>query len=348
MDQQRFKDDGVSGHPLAERRNRLTFRALLGAFIFLASPHARAAEPPVALAAPANSHRQPNDPPSLVGPLEAPGTGRSEAPAGEPARGALGDRESGSADAAEVSMPTALPSSSASPVTLSDAQVRDSFRWLAELALHQLPRTHTGDSGWGETKKLWAGVKIDRDGWKLKTHRRFRELRHGRWSRYTLTLPPGDRPERLAIHVRSVERDAQGRWRVESTITAPMTFQVRLERWNLGVQWYSISVTGDLRVKLHSTATIGFLADYSEVPPTLCIEPHMEQAEVVLERFEVDRISKVGGDAAEEMGEVMEGLIRKLWLEEQNERLSDKLNRSIERHQDDLRWSLADWFSDDA
>ena len=127
-----------------------------------------------------------------------------------------------------------------------------------------------------------------------------------------------------------------------------MQFTARLERWNYGLKWYSVSVTGNLRVRLRSTLVVGFVPDYTAIPPALVIDPSVELAELVLESFEVERISKVGGDLAEAWGEIVQEVIRERIRRKENPRLADKLNRAIEKHRDDLRLSMFDaasgWF----
>lgn len=247
---------------------------------------------------------------------------------------------------AAAESPTAIQPTS--DLVLTPQQAKFSVQSLASWAADQLPRVYEGDKNWGETKKLWAGVKVRRDGLKLKTNRRFREVRHGRWARYQLTLPPiglvhADGRPAIEILVDDVHQLPDGRWQIVSSLAAPMGFDARVERWNLGLQWYSVSVRGDLRVRLKTTTTIGFNADYSEVPPALTIDPRVESAELALERFEVDRISKIGGDVAEEIGDFLKDVLRDRLVEKENQRLATKLNDAIEKQRDQLRWSLTDW-----
>lgn len=235
-------------------------------------------------------------------------------------------------------------------VAISEEQARHSIQWLSTFALDRAPRMYDGDKHWGDQKKLWAGVRVKLDGLKIKTHRRFREVNHGRWLRYEVNLPPqgtGNAPVATIHQVRQIADPTIGqqRWQIESSITAPMKFTTRIQRWNLGVKLYSLTIRGDMRVRLNSTTSVGFVADYSEVPPALVIDPKVEKAELVLEHFEVERISKIGGDVAEEGGELMESLIRDRFLDKQNDRLVAKLNKSIDKERDDLRLSLAEWFA---
>ncbi len=234
-------------------------------------------------------------------------------------------------------------------LSLSEKQAQSSVQWLASVALDKLPRTLDGDKDWGDTKKVWAGVDIKRDGWKLKTHRRFREVEHGRWIRYEVTFPDPQAADAPSVVIQQVVpiRDAatdQQRWRIDSSIVVPMKFTATIQRWNLGVRLFSMTVTGEMRIRLSSSATMGFFADYAEMPPALVIDPSVEQAHLALERFEVDRVSHIGGDAAEQWGDLMEEILVERLVRKQNDKLVAKLNRSIEKERDDLRFSLADWF----
>lgn len=246
----------------------------------------------------------------------------------------------------------AARSVAAAPPELTAEQARASVQWLADLTLRSAPKTYDGDKNWGAQKKLWAGVKIRREGFKLKTHRRFREVNQGRWVRYEATLidraPGGGTAAVAKVHQVQLRRDwvsGQSRWQIDSSITAPMTFTAQIQRWNLGVKLFSVTIRGEFTVRLDSTASVDFVTDYSVLPPALVFDPRVEQANLVLERFEVDRVSRIGGDVAEEWGELMEDVIRDRFLKRQNEQLVAKLNRAIDKERDHLRVSTLEWFS---
>ncbi len=243
-----------------------------------------------------------------------------------------------------------LPSATTtSPSAISEDRARASVQWLASLALEKLPQTFHGDKDWGDQKKLWAGVKVKFDGLRPKTHRRWREVNHGRWLRYQVKLPDPSRPDAAEATVHNVvattdPQSGQQRWQIDSSITAPMTFTAQIQRWNLGVKLYSVTIHGSMRLRLVSTMSVGFVADYLEVPPALVVDPQMQRAHLVLENFRVNRVSKVGGEVAQQWGELMEEVIRDRFLHKQNEKLTAKLNRAIDKERDDLRLSLAEWF----
>ena len=232
--------------------------------------------------------------------------------------------------------------------TLSDQDAKASMQWLADLAVRELPSTFSGDKDWGATREIWAGVRVRREGLRIKTKRRKKEVRHGRWLRYELnvlpTAPSSVRPSGpVRVLVDDVEQIEDGSWRLRCSTELPMKFDIRVERWRLGVQWYSVNFEGDMRVRLTATAAVDVVADYREVPPALVVEPVVEQAEIDLKSFEINKISKLGGDAAEGLGDWAESTIRATWLRKENTKLADRFNRQIDKRRDDLRWSMQDW-----
>ena len=223
-------------------------------------------------------------------------------------------------------------------------QAKDSIQWLATKASKHIPRTMSGDKNWGDTKRVWAGVKMRIDGFKLRTNRRYRELEQGRWIKYEVTLP--DVPPAIEITNVSPDTDAttgEQNWMITSSVVSPMDFEARIQRWNLGVKIFSVTVRGKARIRLNSTLLVGFHLNYGEIPPGLVIAPSVQKAELVMEHFEVDRVSKIGGDFAEQWGELLEDILIERLVKRQNEKLVGKLNKVINEEQDELKLSLSDW-----
>ncbi|MDA8744046.1 hypothetical protein N9N28_05385 [Rubripirellula amarantea] len=228
------------------------------------------------------------------------------------------------------------------------AQAKASIQWLSEVAIRKSPRTFDGDKHWGETKSIWAGVKVRFDGGKLKTKRRKKDVNHGRWIKYEVSLPPQHLTDQISLTVDEVTglQDAVGSaMRIRSTLITPMTFTARIQRWNLGVRIFSVTVSGRMKIRMRSTMALRTQADYSEIPPALVMRPHVETADLSLESFEVDRVSHVGGDAAEAWGEIMQEVLVERFVDRANDTLAEKLNKAIRKNEDDLRLSLTDWLS---
>jgi hypothetical protein len=124
-----------------------------------------------------------------------------------------------------------------------------------------------------------------------------------------------------------------------------LDFQARTERWNLGVQAYSIEASGFLHARTNLRVRLCVDPDYSTLPPGVIIDPHVESADLHLDFFQVDRVSKVGGEFAERWGRIVESIAKQVFLEDFNETFADKLNQSIEKRRDDLRLSASDWLA---
>lgn len=246
---------------------------------------------------------------------------------------------------------TAQPTAT-SGLLMTPDQTRQSVQWLADQLMQHVPSRIDGDDGWNDTKKVWAGVKVHREGWELRTNRRWRELRHGRWVRYTIELPPQTPPQPSestdVVKIHSVTAvssdDGLQSWLANTTVSTPARFSIRVERWNLGAKWYSIEINGKMNLAMHAALTMGMSADFTDVPPAMQLDVTVQEASLVVSGFEVESISKLGGDAAEEIGDLAEHTIGKVWLRKENARLVTRLNEAITENQDSLRWSMADWF----
>lgn len=239
-----------------------------------------------------------------------------------------------------------------SGVLMTPDQTRQSVQWLADQLMQHVPSRIEGDDGWNDTKKVWAGVKVHREGWELKTNRRWRELRHGRWVRYAIEFPPHTLPhprESTDIKIHSVTAitsdDGLQSWLANVSATTPARFSIRVERWNLGTKWYSIEINGKMNLAMHAALTMGMSADFSDVPPAIELDVAVTEASLIVSGFEVESISKLGGDAAEEVGDLAEHTIGKVWIRRENARLVNRLNKAITDNQDSLRWSAGDWLA---
>ncbi|MFG0261782.1 MAG: hypothetical protein ACF788_05265 [Novipirellula sp. JB048] len=234
------------------------------------------------------------------------------------------------------------PATAQQVVAVSESQAIESMQWLATRAMQAVPDVYHGEQNWGDRKRVWAGIRAKWNGGKLKTHRRFKEVNHGRWIRYELKLPDRDSAHAASTAIESANLNDDDRWRIGSSTESNMHFTAKVEHWNYGVKLYSVTVVGQMRVQLRLTSTIGMSLDYTEIPPAVVAEPAVEDAELTLASFEIDRVSKIGGDAAEAWGEVMQEVIVKRFIEKQNDRIVASLNRAIAKHRDELRfsWSL--------
>lgn len=234
---------------------------------------------------------------------------------------------------------------------MTPQQARLTLQSLVDMAIEKSPHDYQGNKNWGKTKKVWAGVRLRRDGLRLKTNRRWRDVRHGLQTRYQVSFP-GDEssPPPMIANVRSVtyvseSANQQPSWAIECDVTTPLDFTARIQRWNLGVQWYSIEVRGHMKVRLELQGRLSAYPDYSDIPPAIVIDPHVTSASLTLQSLHIDRVSKIGGDVAEQWGEIAEEIIKEIFIDDINRKLHTKLNKAIDKNRDALRFSVIDWLT---
>lgn len=232
---------------------------------------------------------------------------------------------------------------------MTPQQATATVQSLVDFAIVRAPHEYTGKKNWEKTKKIWAGVRFRREGLRVSTKRRWREVRHGQQTNYRVSFP-GDESSRppLSANVRSVTyasggEDQKPGWVINCDLATPLDFSARIERWNLGVQWYSVEVSGHMKVRLELKGRLSAYPDYSDIPPAIVIDPSVTSASLTLESLNVDRVSKIGGEVAEQWGEIAEKIIKEILIDDINGKLHTKLNKAIDKKRDELRFSASDW-----
>src|SRR5687768_14596157 len=59
--------------------------------------------------------------------------------------------------------------------------------WVTDLVREQLPEHYEKSKNWSHTKRVFAGWKLEQDGLRLETRRRWKEVNDGTWTRYRVT-----------------------------------------------------------------------------------------------------------------------------------------------------------------
>lgn len=224
-------------------------------------------------------------------------------------------------------------------------EARQVLQWGADWVRHLIPETYHNDKSWGKTKRIVSGLDIKTSDGRLHTNRRRRDVEHGRWVRYEVRLGDPTDPRRLNIQVLKAEQGADRRLRFEVQIDTLVDVHFQQQRWNLGVKLLSLSVDAEARIRMRVTGDIAFEMDLTRIPPDILADPHVLSTQLELVDLKVDRIGVVGGDAAESIGDLVKRVVRDEYLPEQQAKITDKLNRQIDRRRDRLRLSASEWFS---
>ena len=220
---------------------------------------------------------------------------------------------------------------------IDDAKKLDDF--LTQLALDSMPVRYVEDKDWGKQKERWDGIKVSFKNGRLHTKRRKKMVNHGTWDRYEVSLV--DPENSFSVQLNNFEETDSDRVTFDVIITAKVNVVARQAKWVKGVQLYSISADGSAAVKLAISASLGSRLDVAKFPPDLIFDPRIEDAKIELEDFRIDRVSKAGGEFAQQVTRIVKSKLDKK-VAPKEEKLVKKLNAKIEKNRDRLTLSAND------
>lgn len=207
------------------------------------------------------------------------------------------------------------------------------------LVRNLLPEEYVDDRKWGGTRKRWDGLKVRREGLEIHTKRRWKEVNHGTWKKYRVSLVDPD--EYLQLQIVDVQRLGAGKCRWDLHLESRLDLYGRIQEWNNGIRLASLSAEARADVKMDVVVEVTTSLDPTRFPPDVIIRPQVVAAKVRLADLKLRRISKAHGPIVHELGDALEKVARRQ-LAEKNEKLVAKVNRQIAKHEDDLRLSLSD------
>lgn len=210
---------------------------------------------------------------------------------------------------------------------------------ITNLVLESIPHTYEDDKKWGQQEERWDGVRVWRDGWEIKTKRRKKLVNHGKWQKYSATLINPE--DEFGIEVNQIRQTEDGKMAFEINFVAHLAIQARHSNWVKGVQLYSISGEGSAKVRLALDCEMKINLDFGEFPPDVIFIPEVVAADLHVDEFRLDRVSKLGGEFSQQVGKAARKIMDEK-IEEREEKLVKKINKQIAKKQDELRLSLAE------
>ena len=107
------------------------------------------------------------------------------------------------------------------------------------------------------------------------------------------------------------------------------------------MQLYSLSLDAKARVKLSVTIELETAMDVTKFPPDLLFRPRATEANLNLQDFRIDRISKIGGEVSQQATRWIRSAIDEK-IKTQEAKLVDKINDDLKKQEPKLRLSLHD------
>jgi hypothetical protein len=212
---------------------------------------------------------------------------------------------------------------------------------LTRLARDQLPDKYEKTKNWGKTVRVFDGWKFERDGMRLETRRRFKTANDGAWQKYGIRLVE---PEKnFEIRVENL-RQEESRVVCDVTILAAAQVWGRHTQWENGVQLASLSAEADARLRLRAKLEMALKLDVTKLPPDAYLQPRVTSADLDILEFKLRRVSHFDGPVVKSLSSSVREMLEDK-IEDDRQKLVDKLNKSLAKQQAKLRFSPSDWLS---
>lgn len=211
---------------------------------------------------------------------------------------------------------------------------------LKGMILDAIPHTYQEWDDWGRQAEQFAGVAWRRDpGGKLETKRQWTKVNDGIWRMYSAELINPD--QTFEVQLTNLREASPGIVSFDLSFAAALNLRARQAQWLRGVQLYSFSAEGSARVRLKLICELSSSLDLRQLPPSIQLRPVVREANLKLEDFKIDRVSKLGGEFAQQITAAVRGELDEK-LQKESTDLTKKLNDRLAKEQDKLRISLGD------
>lgn len=246
-----------------------------------------------------------------------------------------------------INLPPSLDSylqasnTASNPSSLASASDEESLsRMIRWLVLKNLPPSYEDNRGWGKQKDVYDGFRFRNEGLKVETYRKYKTVKHGTWKRYHLEMV--DPQSTLQIHLKDLRNLSNNRFAFHLTLETPLKVFGRISQWQRDVQLISVSTNASVAVQVEIDAECSVQMNPLVFPPDIQFSPTVTKASVRLTKMEVDRISQIRGDIAEELGKGLRGFVDE-YLRDYDDKLVAKMNKQLDKQKDKLRVSTIDY-----
>jgi hypothetical protein len=212
-------------------------------------------------------------------------------------------------------------------------------RLITRIVLESVPHSFNDDKDWGKQIRQFKGIQLRREGWKVETKREWNDVNHGVWQRATGQLVE---PERLfSVELSNVLPLDATTSQFDLSFRGPLVMELRQAHWVRGVQLHSVSA--DIKATVRLTLSCAVAADWrlATTAPSVAFRPQIKAADLQIEEFTVQRVSKLGGEFAQQVTKLGQSYLDR-HIEEHEKKIVDKLNQQIARRSDKLVISLGD------
>jgi hypothetical protein len=210
---------------------------------------------------------------------------------------------------------------------------------LTHMALKHLPREYVDDKKWGFQAERWDGIRFERQEGRLETRRRKKLVNDGTWKRYTASLR--NPQQEFQVQMRNLRQLAAGSLGFELHVNAHIDFKAQHVVWEKGVKLMSLTVEGHTLINARVDLVVNLQSEGSQFPPDLIMTPRATAAHLGFAAFRIDRIGKIGGEIAQQVGREAQRRLTEI-LPEYEQKLIKKINSEFGKKDTGYRFSFSE------
>jgi len=207
---------------------------------------------------------------------------------------------------------------------------------IQSLVADSLPREYIDDKKWGKTAKVVNGLSIKSDGDGIKIRKHTHEVNDGLWKEYRAELV--DPKKQLDIRVQNIHAGDAGTTSLQLFLATPLHGEAKLEQWKDGAKLFNITTEADCKIEARIDMDVRVAIKPATLIGDVSVEPRVTRADLKLVDFQLQKVSKLQGWAARELGDGLKPMIA-AELHRQEPKLVEKMNAAIQKNQNRLHFS---------
>jgi hypothetical protein len=222
-------------------------------------------------------------------------------------------------------------------VSTSEQSPNDALAELARDALlKSLPPEYEKRDNWGQQKEITAGYQWNFRNATWHLDKRTKTVNNGRWRMYRVKLI--DPQRNLSLQISPLRASDNQKTALDILLGAKLHAEAWEERWTLGMKGFNYDVAAEATLQVRLAVEVGMHAAAEGSFGTIEIEPHVNSVALRLVDLKVERIDKLNGELANELGRGLKDVVAEE-LKKREPEVAGKINAEIAKHRDRLRFS---------
>ena len=161
-------------------------------------------------------------------------------------------------------------------------------------------------------------------------------VNNGLWKEYHVTLL--DPQQELQVRLAGLRAGQPGHTLLQLVLVAKVRGQARLEDWKDGLKLFTLTSDADCRLEADLQFDVAWYWKPGSVLGDLVVEPKVTTLDIKLLEFQLNKVSKIEGWTARQLGDAIEGTVSHE-LHQQQPKLIAKINAAIDKKKDKLHFS---------